>query len=226
VEDTVSHIPTILERRLTDLGDKHLILLTASKEIVNLTIAINDKYDPLKNQLTVGEEYWQLLLFLNHFLLEARSVLDILANVLRLIHQKQLPNSFNKIEPEGKHAPIFVDDSLFHECLMEAKRAQWMRHLLSQSPDISLRDRIAHYTVARVAILPAESGTELKFHITAPLDVTHPMQPNNAPELINIVTEIVKGMNNLLARFRNNYTQKRIRTLLDVAPDTPGLFTD
>lgn len=150
MEDTASHIPAMLERRLTDLGDKYLILFTAFKEIVSVTTAIKEKYDPLKNQLTVGEEYWGLLLFLNHFLLEARSVLDILAVTLRLIHQKKLPNSFNSIDAEGKHAEIFANDPLFYNCLIEAKRAEWTGPLLSQSREnSSLRDRIAHNTVAR-----------------------------------------------------------------------------
>lgn len=225
--DSTSHIPALLERRLTDLGDKYLILHTAFKEIVTIVAAIKEKYDPLKNQLEVGEEYWQLLLFLNHFLFEARSVLDILAVTLHFIHQKKTPRSFNDIHAEGKHAQFFANDPLFHNCLIEAKRAQWAQHLLSRSrEDSSLRDRIAHNTVARVAIHPSESGTELEFYITAPLDITHPMQPNKGAELIHIVTEIMEGTDKLLVGFRHNYTQKRVRTLLGIAPDTPGLFDD
>lgn len=52
------------------------------------------------------------------------------------------------------------------------------------------------------------------------------MQPNKGAELIHIVTEIMEGTDKLLVGFRHNYTQKRVRTLLGIAPDTPGLFDD
>ena len=222
--DHNNHLPTIVERRLTDLGDKYFLTSCAFRKIISITQIICDKYDSAENELKVGEDYWELVLMLNHFLFEARSSLDILAAVLRYMHGKHTPQSFNDIDETGKHAKIFDGDRLFYDHLVEAKNSEWIHYLLSRSGKTSLRDRATHYTVARINISPNESMTGLGFRIAANLKAEHPMQANNGLELIGTVTAIMVGMDKLLSGFKDNYTQKRIRGLLNIDPATPGLY--
>ena len=221
--DHNGHLPTVVERRLMDLGDKYFLMLLASQKVMSIAQKIAERFEPGERELRVGEEYWELVLHLNHFLFEARSSLDILASVLHHLYRKHTPGSFNDIKIPGKHAKIFDEDAEFRDCLIEAKRSSWTHHLLSGSGQTSLRDRAAHFTVARVSILPDESGQELEYRITANLRAEHPMQPSG-PELMKTITEVVLGMDKLLSGFRDNYTQNRIRTLLGVEPATPGAF--
>ena len=223
-DDVDSHLPSIVERRLDDLGHKHFLMACAYDKICELTQSIGVKYDASNKTLRVAGDYWELVLFLNHFLFEARSALDLLAIVLRRLHGNTTPQSFNKLEENGKHAAIFHGDMAFHRCLVSAKSTDWMRYLLSEGGKTSLRDRAAHYTVARVNIFPRESGSQLTFRIHADMNAGHPMGATTGLELTDTVAAIRGGMDQLLNGFRLNYTQERIRSLLGIEENAEGRF--
>ncbi len=224
--DINNHLPTIVERRLDDLGLKYFLMVCAYNKICDLTQSIGAKYDASSKTLKVADDYWELVLFLNHFLFEARSALDLLAIALRHLHKQAIPQSFNKIEikENGKHATIFHADMVFYSCLVAAKRADWMRYLLFEGGKTSLRDRAIHYTVARVNIFPRESDNKLAFHIHADMKARHPMEATTGLELTETVSAIRNGMGQLLNGFKLNYTQERIRSLLDIEGNATGLF--
>lgn len=222
-EDIDGHVPTILERRLDDLGIKYYLMALANDRLCTQVREITKKYDATSNTLKLGNDYWDLVLYLNYFLFEARATLDLLAIVLRILYLNKLPFSFNGIEEAGKHSDVFRDDPQFHRCLVVAKNADWMCHLLSNGGKTSLRDRAAHRTAAQVCVAPSEAG-ELIFTIRAELRGQHPQSGRNGHELVETVTAIRNGIGMLLGGFKENYSQRRIRTLLGIPEEAPGLF--
>ena len=185
---------------------------------------IEAKFDTSTNSLRVADDYWELVLFLNNFLYEARATLDLLAIVLHNLYNKDLPRSFNDIKENGKHAKIFSEDLSFHSSLVSAKAAPWMKYLLSNEGKTSLRDRAAHYTIARVSICPGELESGMVFRITADMRGGSSMSGNTGLELIGTLTTVRNGIGVLLNEFRKNYTQHRIRNLLNIPAEAPGMF--
>lgn len=223
--DINSHTPTYIERKLDDLGVKYALMNRAHDKILELTRNIRSNYDVEKNALKVDQDYWDLVLFLNHLLFEARSMLDVLALLLAKLYQGKLPQSFNAIAIDGKHKDIFQKDLNFQQCLLDAIRADWTSYLLSPSKgQPSLRDRAAHYTAARIKIEPAAEIEELIFSIVASTNAVHPMSIPHGSDLLDTVGTIKNGVDNLLLGFKKNYTQIRIRELLGVEVNGPGLF--
>jgi hypothetical protein len=150
------HTPSLLNARLEDISQKWFFIRLAYEKLIPLKKTIDDKFDTEKWELTVGNEYWELVLFLNYVFLETRSLLDLLQKVHILLYSSKpsrLPDSFNDFLKNPKHLNQ-VTNKKYRQRLDSLKQSTWFRFLCDDSGRPSIRDLQAHSAQIKLEIKP------------------------------------------------------------------------
>lgn len=203
------HVPSLLNARLEDVSQKWFFIRLAYEKLIPLKKTIDDKFDTEKWELTVGKEYWELVLFLNYVFLETRSLLDLLQKVHILLYSKpnKLPDSFNDFLKSLKHLNQ-VTNERYRQRLDSLKQSTWISFLLDNSGRPSVRDLQVHSAQIKLAIKP-NCEQSLDYNICISRGVNFPYRsPTDSVPMLETIRSILNGISELLEDFQSAVTEK------------------
>ena len=203
------HVPSLLNARLEDISQKWCFIRLAYEKLIPLKKTIDDKFDTENWELTVGNEYWELVLFLNYVFLETRSLLDLLQKVHILLYLKpnKLPDSFNKFLKAQKYLNQVTNEK-YRQRLDSIKQSTWIKFLLHDSGRPSIRDLQVHSAQIKLSITPnCEQSLDYNICISRGVNFPHQSQTDSVPMLETIRT-ILNGISELLENFQSAVTEE------------------
>ena len=207
------HKPSLFFKHIDDISIKYALIRLSLNKIITILNNISSKYDKENKKLELGEEYWELILYLNCLIIEARSILDIFQKIhVLLYHQCNFPDSYRKMIDSQKHLSNFPND-IYREYLKSLKKERWINNLVTINQKTSLRDKLSHYAQLVVTINP-NSKKELEYFIDLTKKTQHFLSDKKTYPLDETLNSIVLGIDQHIKVFKKAHTKDILMELL------------
>jgi hypothetical protein len=196
------HSPSLLRARLADLSQKWFLIVRAYIKILSLVRKINKKFDTKEWELTVGSEWWDLVLFINYVFFEARALLDIIQKVHILLYSSsnKLPESFNDFLKKETHIAQ-VENDKYRTRLKSIKNSGWFGFLCDHDGRPSIRDLQVHHAQIQLTAAPDNQGV-LQFKLCISRGVNFPPRKESTLPLDGTMKSIIDGLKTMIEDFR------------------------
>jgi hypothetical protein len=226
------HLPSLFTSKLEDTSWKYYLVHHAFNDLSEIASNISANAPPNLSELSLNSEYPRMLMLTNYIFLESRATLDLLANALHYLYRRKLPQSFSdllfkKIGKGSKddHLSHFNDDKPFKSVLEQCRNDSWINEIVSinRESHVSIRDIVAHEGRIDISARRNNSGA-ISFLMSATRGADKHVDPNSFRPLMPCTHNVVEHVWQILFAFQQHYSQQRVRELLGLPVDGPGLI--